>query len=122
MKFAKRIALVAVALLIVLLLVVYFSLNNVVRSAIQSQSSDSLGVKTELDSAKVAVFGGSLGLTNFAIASPSGFGSDYMLTLDGARVQVNLSQLRQEPIHIAEMTLEKPSLVSRWPLRTFSGR
>src|ERR1700676_2686289 len=62
MKWAKRIVLVVVALIVVGLLIVYFSLNAIVRSEVQTQSTASLNVPTTLGSAHLALFGGSVGL------------------------------------------------------------
>jgi len=60
MKWIKRIVIAVIALVIVALGIVYFSINAIIRSAVQTQASASLNVPTTLDSARLAIFGGSL--------------------------------------------------------------
>jgi hypothetical protein len=70
-----------------------------------------MNLKTELDGARVALFGGSVGLDDLKIANPSGFSAPHMFTLDKVDVKVPLRQLRGNPKHISNITLDKPKLV-----------
>lgn len=111
MKLARRIVLALAVLLIVGGIVVYLALNGIVRRAIEVQSTQSLGLQTSLDSARLAVFGGELGLRNLRIASPQDFSAPHILTLDQGAIRVRYRDLRSDPIHIAELVLTRPTIV-----------
>jgi hypothetical protein len=57
------------------------------------------------------VFGWKLGLSDLKIASPQGFAAPHMLTLGDAKMAVSYGQLRSNPVHIASITLDRPTLV-----------
>lgn len=105
------------AFLLILLLLIggglyaYLNLNRIVKHTVESQSSAQLKLKTELDSARVSIFGGQLNLDDLRIASPEGFVAPQMFTLGEADVKVNLGELRQDPVRVSNITLNRPKLV-----------
>jgi uncharacterized protein involved in outer membrane biogenesis len=111
MKKLKWIALTLVAVVIAGAVVAYFSFNSVLRSAIESQAGKSLNLPTTLGSARLSLFGGSFSLGDLKIGSPAGFDAPEMLSLGGARVQVSYSELRKQPVRIAEVVIDRPRLV-----------
>jgi len=110
-KTIRRIILGLLVLIIIAALAVYLNLNRIVRRTIEAQATSSLNVQTTLSSVQLSLLGGNLSIGNLEIASPQGFASPKMLTLDQGGVQVSYGQLRADPIHIASVTLEKPRLV-----------
>src|SRR2546429_629787 len=84
--------------LIVGFLVTYASLDRIVRSTVQSQATDQLGVQTTLGSADVSILSGSLGLSDLVITSPQGFAAPRMFSLAGTNLKVALSQLTKDPV------------------------
>jgi uncharacterized protein involved in outer membrane biogenesis len=111
MKWVKRIGLVMVLLILVAVIVVYFSLNSIIRSEVQTQATASLGVDTTLDSARLALFGGNLTLSDLEISSPPDFSSPKIFTLGDIGVSVHYGQLTGSPIHIEHIVIDKPVLV-----------
>lgn len=111
MKWIKRIAIVVVLLIIISLLVVYFSLNSIVRSVIERQATASLGVQTTLGSAQLAIFGGSVKLNQLDVSSPPKFSAPSLFTLDDVGVNVQYGQLTSTPIHITKIVIDHPTLV-----------
>ena len=111
MKWIKRIALGIVLLILIAVVVVYFSLNSIIRSEVQSQATASLGVDTTLASARLALFGGSLSLSDLEISSPPGFSAPKIFTLGDIGVNVSYGQLMGSPIHIEHIVIDKPVLV-----------
>ena len=103
--------------LILLLLVVgglaflYINLNSIVRSTVEKQSQVALNVPTTLGGANVSVFGGKVNLSNFNVGSPQGFVAPEMLSLGGIDVAVKLTELRNDPIHVASINVANPKLV-----------
>jgi len=111
MKLWKWLILAVFGLIFVVALVVYFSLNGIVRSTVQKQATSSLNLDTSVGGANVSLVGTSLRLNDVQIASPQGFSAPKMFTLDGLHVDVSLGQLRQDPIHVAAIEIKKPTLV-----------
>src|SRR3954470_11207178 len=83
--------------LLVLMLVVgvgvilWVNLNRIVKHTVETQASAQLQLKTELDSAALSVFGGSVNLNDLRIASPQGFQAPQMFRLTNADVNVKLN-------------------------------
>ena len=111
MKIVKWIVLGLLVLVIGVVLVVYFNLNGIVRKTVQSQSSAQLNVPTTLEGATVSLFGGSLSLHDFQVASPPEFNAPKILTFDDAQMKVSWGQLRQDPVHVETIKIEQPKLV-----------
>jgi hypothetical protein len=111
MKWFRRILLGVVALVIVVLVIVWFSLDHIVKTKVEANATDSMNLKTTLGGAHLALFGGKVNLSGLEIASPPGFSAPHMLTLGETNVAVRYGQLRQDPIHVDSLTLNKPVLV-----------
>jgi uncharacterized protein involved in outer membrane biogenesis len=110
-KLVKRIILGLLLVLIIAGLAVYFNLNRIVKRTVETQASSSLNLTTTLDSARLSLFGGSLSLDDLKIVSPQGYAAPHMMTLDGGDVDVSYGELRQDPVRIAELTLDQPTVV-----------
>ena len=111
MKKLTRVVLVLVILLIVGLGSLYFYRNSLIRSAVESNASESLGVKTTLGSANLGLFGGKLSLGNLKIGSPKGYTADEMFTLGELGLGVNYGDLRKDPVRVNSITIDKPKAV-----------
>ncbi len=110
-KMLKVIVLGLLAVILIVFGVVWFNLNGIVRRTVETQASSSLDLKTTLGGANVSLFGGSVSLNDLKIASPPGFKAEQMMTLGEAGVQVALSKLREDPIHISQVNIDKPHIV-----------
>jgi hypothetical protein len=111
MKWIKRIV-IAVGLLIVIAgVIVYVSLDSVIKGAIERQASASLGVPTTLGSVHLSLFGGSFDVNDLAVASPPSFSAPQIFTLGGAGVQVHYGELTGSPIHIQHISVDHPVVV-----------
>jgi len=111
-KTLKWIVIVIVLLLIVGVVILYASLDGIIKSVVESQGTEQLKVPTTLDSVNLSLLHGSLNLNNFAIGSPQGFSAPQMMSLGGLGVETGgLMQLRNEPIHIPSIRIDQPKLV-----------
>src|SRR5688572_20228202 len=114
--------------LILLLLIVgglallYINLNSIVRSTVEKQSQVALNVPTSLGGANVSIFGGKVNLSNFNVGSPEGFVAPEMLSLGGIDVAVKLTELRNDPIHVASINVSNPKLVLEQKGMSFNVR
>jgi len=110
-KIINWIVLAVVLLLILGALIVYFSINGIIKSTVQTQATNSLNLQTTLGGADLSLFGGKLSLSDLQIANPGGFSASKMFTLNGVDVGVKYGQLRDDPIHVAEIKITNPQLV-----------
>jgi len=102
--------------LILLLLIggglfVYFYLDRIVRHTVETQATAQLNLKTELGGAHVSLLGGSVNLNRLTIASPEGFQAQQMFSLGQADVAAKVSELRDDPVRVSNITLNQPKLV-----------
>ncbi|MGD0462955.1 MAG: hypothetical protein ABSB74_10765 [Tepidisphaeraceae bacterium] len=111
MKWIKRIVLVCVLLIVVAIVAIYLSLNAIVRSAVERQATASLGVPTSLGSARLSLAGGNVQLNDLLVSSPPKFSAPDAFTLGGIAVTVHYGQLTETPIHIQQITIDRPLLV-----------
>src|SRR4051794_34872838 len=100
-----------VVIVLVAAAIVWLNLNRIVRSTVESKSSESLNQKTTLGSANVSLFGGKVGLHNFQIASPAGFTAPHLMELGGVDVGVKLGELRGDPVRISSIAINDPKMV-----------
>jgi uncharacterized protein involved in outer membrane biogenesis len=107
----KWIVLTIVALLVVVVGLVWFNLNGIVRRTVETQATKSLELQTTLGGASVSIFGGSLKLDDLKIASPAGYNAPQMMSLGEAKVNVSLGELRGDPIHVRSITIDQPRVV-----------
>ena len=84
MKIVKWVVLGIVAVVILVVLVLYFRLDSIVKRTIETQGTAQLNTQTTLDRAALSIFGGNLSLKDLEIASPHGFTAPKMLTLGNA--------------------------------------
>ena len=100
-----------VLLLVIGVACLYFYRNSLIRSAVESQSSASLGVKTSLRGVQLGVFGGTLELEDFKIGSPSGYSAEQMFTLSELDLGVKYGELRQDPVRVRRIVIDRPKAV-----------
>jgi hypothetical protein len=91
--------------------IVWVNLNKIVEHTVETQATAQLHLKTELNSAALSIFGGSVNLNDLTIASPEGFAAPQMFRLTNADVNVKLGELRGDPVRVQSITLDKPKLV-----------
>jgi hypothetical protein len=89
----------------------WLNLNRIIKNQVEKQSTAQLNLKTELDGATLSLFGQELSLNDLKIASPQGYSAPQMFRLDGADVKVKVGELRQDPVRVQSITLNKPRLV-----------
>lgn len=111
MKFARRLIIGLLALVILALAIVWLSLNSIVRSAVESQASAQLGVPTTLNGANVSIFGQKVSLSDLKIGSPKGYSAPHLFELGGTDVAVSVGQLRGTPVRVQSISINSPKLI-----------
>src|SRR5262249_18128288 len=98
-------------LLVVAGVIAYLGLDRFLKRTIETQSTDSLRLSTTLSRAHLSVLGGKLELNRLQIASPQGFSAPHMLELGDVDLAVRYRQLRNDPIHVQSLRIDKPRLI-----------
>jgi hypothetical protein len=80
--------------------------NELVGSAIERSASYALGVESRVGFVRLRLLRGDFALNGFRVANPPGFDEPHFLTLERARVQVDLPTLRAEVVRIPSFELE----------------
>ena len=111
MKLVRRILLVVVILLVIAGAGVFFYLDRIVKSTIETQATSSLSLTTTLNSASLALLGGKVNLSQLQIGSPKGFTAAHMFEMGDLGVNVDYGQLTKEPVRIKQIVIKQPKFV-----------
>lgn len=120
LRAVKWIALAMLLLIVVGGVVLYMSINGIVKSQVEKQSAASLNVPTDLGSANVSLLGGNVTLNDFRISQPQGYQAPHLITLGGIDVGAKLSELRQDPLRVQTITIRQPKMVIEMKGRDFN--
>ena len=111
MKIFRRLLLAGVLLLIAIGAGVYFYLDRIVKTTIETQATSSLSLQTTLNSASLALLGGKVNLSQLQIGSPKGFTAPHMFEMGNLGVLVDYGQLTKEPVRIKQIVIKQPKFV-----------
>lgn len=110
MKWAIRILLVVVLLILAVLVGVYFYADSIAKQTIERGGTYATGVPTTVDSVSLGLFAGEAGLSDLRIANPQGFDTDYFLHLGQADTSVSLGTLMADRVVIPHIHLDTINL------------
>lgn len=110
-KAIKWILIVVPVLIILAVIILLWQLDSIARKTIETQGTASTNLQTTLDSCSISLLGGNVKLNNLKIGSPKGFSAPTLFDMKGLGVTVSVGELRQNPIKIAEITVDGPHLV-----------
>ena len=105
-KMLARIVLITLFLIIIVVMIGFFSIDGIIKNQVQVRASSALGVPTYLQNASLNIFGGSLTLNGLAVTNPAGYQGKYLLTMGTGAVTVNTSSLLSQTIQIPEIYLD----------------
>ena len=111
MKIFRRLLLAGVLVLIAIGAGVYFYLDRIVKTTIETQATSSLSLQTTLNSASLALLGGKVNLSQLQIGSPKGFTAPHMFEMGDLGVLVDYGQLTKEPVRIKQIVIKQPKFV-----------
>jgi|GEM_PF-5692585 len=113
-KFILRSLVIIVTLLVIGLTVLYFTINAMIASEIESAATDALGVETTVGSFRISLFQERTTISDLDIANPQGYDGEF-LTLKHGLLGVDLGSVFSDRIEIQELTLKdiKLNLVQR---------
>ena len=111
MKLFKRIAVIAVLVVVVSVIGAYVAIDLIARNVVDSQGTAVLGVPTNVSSVRLAVFGSQSGFHNLTIANPAGYQKPNFVEIKEAEFSAGLGTLLSSSIeiplvHIKGLTLD----------------
>ncbi len=106
MKWVLRIVAVVVLLVVIAVVAVYFSLNGIIKTAVQTAGTKATGVETSLVGVNLSPFSGSLDLNNLQIKNPEGFAAATLFQLGQANVKVRPGSLMSDTVVVDKLHLD----------------
>lgn len=117
----KKILLSVLALLVVLVIsavgYLYFSLNTLVKKAVETVGPRITKTDVCLSSANISPFSGSGSLNGFVIGNPEGFGKGPALRFGSIQVKVDKATLLKEVIAVESVIIRNPDILLEGTLR-----
>lgn len=106
----KKLLIAAVALVLLLVvgvMVLFFSIDAIAKAGIEKGGTYALGTQTTVSSVSVGVFKGEFSMSGLNVANPTGsFASPHFLSLGKGATAVSLSTLRQPTVEIPLLALD----------------
>jgi uncharacterized protein involved in outer membrane biogenesis len=93
---------------IVVVLVALLQIDRIVKTGVELGGKAALGVDTQLGSASVSLFGGSVEFKDLSVANPAGFTSPTFVKAGLIRADISPADLLKNELYVQEITLEGP--------------
>lgn len=110
----KKIFIGIAVLLVIIVGVIFYGASQsgiIIREAVLEYAPPATGADVSLDKVKVALLGGSAGLSNLTVGNPKGFKSDYAFKVANMAVKIDLDSLLGDVIHIEEVRIDGADLI-----------
>ncbi len=109
-KWIFRIAGAAVVLLVVVLAVIFFSLNSIVKKGVETVGPQMTKVEVRLGSANLSPFSGNGQLSKLFIGNPEGYKTPAAIKLGDIKVGLQLSSLMGDTIVVEKVNIQAPEI------------
>lgn len=106
MKVLVRVLIGLVLVLVVAGVGVGFSLDSLVKAAVERGGTEALGVETKLASADIGLFSGHFALAGLEVSNPPGFAEPNFFALRSTELELPLSTLLDASITIPSLVIE----------------
>jgi len=99
-----------IALVVVAVVFVFSSLDDLVKEAVETAGSEVTGVSVTLDGASVSPTDGKGSLKGLTVGNPSGFETDYAFSLGAVSVNIDTATVTSDPVVIKEVMINGPKV------------
>jgi len=107
----KKIILSLIVLLIVAFVIISFSIDGIVKGAIEKTGSKLLGAKVSVQSVQLSLWSGSGKIKGVQIDNPAGFKTPYAFKLGKVSISVSLPSLLQDVIVVKSIDITQPNIM-----------
>jgi hypothetical protein len=109
-KLIIRIGIAVFALVIIALIVVFFSLNSIVKKGVETVGPSLTKVDVRLGSADISPFSGSGALSKLFVGNPEGYKSASSIEVGSMKVAVKIGSVMSDTVVIDEVNIQGPQL------------
>ena len=109
-KIIIRISAVLILLVVVALVVVFFSLNSIVKKAVETVGPKMTKVEVRLGAADISPFSGSGKLSKLFVGNPEGYKTPYAIQMDSIKVSVQIGSVTKDTIVVNEINVQSPEI------------
>lgn len=103
----KKILLLSITAVLILFLIVTFSLDQIVKSGIESLGSDITGTEVRVESVSISPISGEGTISGFTIANPEGFEGESMMRIGELSISLDVMSLLSDEILIYEIIVRE---------------
>lgn len=109
----KKLAIVGGVLLVLIVagvVVLYMSLNSIIRSAVETYGPEVTKTEVKLGGVNISPFTGSARLSNLLIGNPKGYKAPSAFKLGALRMAVDVGSLRSDKVVIRDIVISAPEI------------
>jgi len=106
----QKILLTCIIILIAAFVVAFFSLNLLVKKAVNTLGPEIMKVDVNLSVADISPFSGSGSLVHLLIGNPEGYSAPFALLLGGVQIKTQRTSLFSDPVIIKEIAIRNPEI------------
>jgi hypothetical protein len=106
LKIIRNIIIAILILVIVLVVAIKLYANRAIKWGIETAGTKTLNVGVKVDSVKLGIMSGSLGLTKLIIDNPKEYQNPHLLELGSGKILVNTNSLLSDIVKIKEIKLD----------------
>lgn len=99
-----------IGILLLAFVVLTFSLDYLVKSAIESTGSEMLKTEVTVESVSISPFSGSGTIEGLRVKNPEGFDSDYAMVMERFEISLDVGTLLSDTLVINRILIDKPVL------------
>jgi hypothetical protein len=109
-KIAVRISLIVAVLVAVALVVIFFSLNSIVKKEVESLGPEMTRVQVRLGSVLISPIGGRGELVKLFVGNPEGYKTASAIELGDIKVRLKMGSVMSDIIVVNELNLQAPQI------------
>ena len=107
----KKIVIGIVVIIVILLVILSFSIDGIVKGAIEKTGTKVLGTKVTVQSVELSLFSGSGTIKGLVVANPTGFKEPYLFKLGEVNVAVSIPSLLTDTIVVKNVSITQPNIM-----------
>jgi len=96
---------------ILIVLVVMFRLNTIVKSGIEEIGTEMTGTAVTVDRVIISPFSGNGRVTGFRVANPEGYDHEYAIEVDGFAIELEIRSVFSDEVIVNEIAISRPAIV-----------
>src|ERR1043165_2112947 len=109
-KWIVRLIIAGVVIVVAAVGIVFFSLNSIVKSGVETVGPQLTKVDIKLGSAKISPFSGSGELSKLAVGNPQGYKSLNSIKIGSIKVAVDIGSVLSDTVKVQSINIQAPEI------------